>query len=69
MSFDSFAYALVGFTAFISLMSVGYVFAGKRIKGSCGGLNAAMTNEQGKKVCGYCGVEVDDPRVRECQKQ
>lgn len=67
MDWTVFVISLVGFCAFILLMSVGYMFAGKTIKGSCGGINAAMTNDDGKKVCGLCGIEVSDPKVKECQ--
>ena len=38
-------------------MLVGVLVAGKRLKGSCGGLSAAM-NADGERVCGICGQEV-----------
>jgi hypothetical protein len=38
-------------------MAVGVLVAGKRLKGSCGGLSAAM-NADGERICGICGQEV-----------
>ena len=38
-------------------MAIGVMLTGKRIKGSCGGIGAAM-NEKGERVCGICGQEV-----------
>lgn len=63
----TFFVTLLGFVTFIVIMSVGYWVAGKKIKGSCGGLNAAVTNDAGEKVCGFCGIEVTDPAVQNCQ--
>lgn len=39
-------------------MSVGVLMGGKRLRGSCGGLSAATTNDEGEKVCGICGQGV-----------
>ena len=54
-----FFLTLLIFLAVVLMMAVGVMFSGKRIQGSCGGLNAAMTNEKGEKVCGYCGITFD----------
>jgi len=68
VDFTTLIITLVAFVLFVVLASVGYWVAGKRIKGSCGGLNAAITNDDGQKVCGFCGIEVTDPSVQDCQK-
>lgn len=45
------------FLTFVVLMSLGYIFKKKPISGSCGGLNVAMRDEEGK--CMSCGTQVD----------
>lgn len=37
-------------------MAVGVIFTGRRIKGSCGGLNGLVQDESGNEVCGICGI-------------
>ncbi len=39
----------------ILLMSIGYIFMGKKIKGSCGGLNAISDGDK----CSICNKDVD----------
>ena len=41
--------------AIIALMSVGYIFMGKKIKGSCGGLNAISNGDK----CSICNKDID----------
>tara|TARA_Y100000589_G_C27036721_1_gene581403 strand:- start:225 stop:383 length:159 start_codon:yes stop_codon:yes gene_type:complete len=36
-------------------MSVGYIFMGKKIKGSCGGLNAISNGDK----CSICNKDID----------
>jgi hypothetical protein len=38
-------------------MLAGVLLGRRRLKGSCGGLSAAM-NENGERVCGICGQDV-----------
>ncbi len=45
-------------------MAVGVLIAGKRIKGSCGGLNAI----QGLDRCGVCGRDLEDGASTSCGK-
>lgn len=65
---------LIYFLAFLLVlisiiaMSVGVMISGKRIQGSCGGLGAALVNEQGQKVCGYCGITYDSKEKITCGK-
>ena len=49
-------------------MAVGVMVAGKRIKGSCGGIGAAM-NEKGEMHCGICGREVDGKPEGSCMDE
>ena len=49
-------------------MAMGVLVAGKRLKGSCGGLSAAM-NEQGERVCGICGQEVGSVDPGSCEQE
>ena len=39
----------------IALMSIGYIFMGKKIKGSCGGLNAISSGDK----CTICNKDID----------
>ena len=50
----TFAAVLVLMVLALLGMAIGVMLGGKRIKGSCGGVGAAM-NEDGEKVCGICG--------------
>lgn len=63
---NAFLIALGFFGLFILLMAVGVIFKGKRITGSCGGLNAMATNEDGEKVCGICGIPAEQMKKKNC---
>ena len=64
-----FLVTLLVFLLVVGAMSIGVIIAGKRIQGSCGGLGAAMTNDKGEKVCGYCGVTFDQDKETPCGKK
>ena len=49
-------------------MLIGVIVAGKRLKGSCGGLSAAM-NSDGERVCGICGQEVGAIDPGSCEQE
>jgi hypothetical protein len=60
---------LVTFVAFVLVilgMSVGVIFSGKKIQGSCGGLGATALNENGDKTCGYCGATFEEQKEKGC---
>jgi hypothetical protein len=61
-----FALTLAIFVAVVFLMAVGVILSGKKIQGSCGGLGAAMTNDKGEKVCGYCGLTFEQQQQSGC---
>ncbi len=46
-------------------MAVGVIFSGRRITGSCGGLNALPGVDQ----CGVCGRDLRDASQSSCGKQ
>lgn len=52
---ETFALAFVLLLLILVGMSLGVIFAGKRIKGSCGGLNAISDADQ----CLVCKKEID----------
>ena len=54
---QTFLIVTIAFIVFVGLMSIGVIFAKKPISGSCGGLNVAMRDEDGK--CLSCGTKVD----------
>ncbi|MEM8886244.1 MAG: ApbE family protein [Planctomycetota bacterium] len=54
------ALALVG-------MGAGVLLGGRRLKGSCGGMSAAM-NEKGEQVCGICGQDVAGVDLERCDE-
>ena len=54
---QTFLVVVVFFLVFVLLMSIGYIVKKKPISGSCGGLNVAMRDEEGK--CMSCGTTVD----------
>ena len=47
-------------------MAVGYIFAGKRIKGSCGGMNNLVTGDDGKEKCSLCGISYEEQLESGC---
>jgi len=61
-----FLITFIFFGCFIALMGLGVIFSNRRIQGSCGGLNAVMTNESGEKICGVCGISVNDAKTTAC---
>lgn len=52
---QTFALAFVFLLLVVTGMALGVIFAGKRIKGSCGGLNAIADADQ----CLVCNKEID----------
>lgn len=44
------------FLGFILLMASGFMFQGKRLKGSCGGVGV----NEGDGVCGVCGSQTGE---------
>lgn len=53
---DLFIASLVVFGVAIVAMSVGVLFRGKCLKGTCGGLNQ-MRDENGRPICEVCAPE------------
>ena len=53
-----FIYAFIAVALFLLLMSLGVIFAGKRLQGSCGGLGQIMGD-----ACSICG------KKDECERQ
>ena len=49
MNFNIFIITSIFFTLFILGLSVGYIFAGKKLQGSCGGLSKIFG-----KDCDFC---------------
>ena len=49
-------------------MAIGVMLTGKRIKGSCGGIGAAM-NDKGEMHCGICGQEVSGLPEGSCMEE
>ncbi len=62
---QTFAITFFVLLAVVAAMAVGVIFTGRRIKGSCGGLNALPGIEQ----CGVCGRDLTDPSQSDCAKQ
>ncbi len=63
---NTFLVTLVGFGVWIVLMAVGVIFGGRRITGSCGGLNGRVRDELGETRCGVCGRTVEEQRRDGC---
>ncbi len=51
-------FTLVIFVACFALLAVGYIVAGKKIKGSCGGIGIQYKGEDIE--CGVCGKKGDE---------
>ena len=51
----TFLLVFIFLVGFIALMSLGVIFMGKNIKGSCGGLNAIS----GTDKCSICSKDID----------
>jgi len=66
---QTFFVTLVLFVAFIFLMAVGYILAGKRIKGSCGGMNNLVTGDDGKERCSLCGISYEEQVEQGCGEE
>lgn len=62
MAFETFLFTFVLMMLITLGMALGVIFMGKRIKGSCGGLNAISGADQ----CVVCSKEIDpDSPLRE----
>ena len=61
-----FFISFAGFSLALLAMAVGVLLTGRRIQGSCGGLSNALTNTEGDKVCGICGIPIEADRPRPC---
>ncbi len=48
------------FALVILLMSVGVIFSGKCIKGSCGGINVQTGEKSKDGKCGLCGATFEE---------
>ncbi len=44
----------------VAAMAVGVMITGRRIKGSCGGLNSLVTDAAGKQSCSVCGLSYEE---------
>lgn len=55
-----FLITFVCFAVVIAAMAIGAMMTGRQIKGSCGGLNNLVTDESGKKSCGFCGMPAEE---------
>ncbi len=44
----------------VAAMAVGVMITGRRIKGSCGGLNNLVTDASGKQGCSICGATYEE---------
>lgn len=62
----TFFVTLIIFLAVVAAMSIGVVVSGRRLRGSCGGLGASATNENGEQVCGYCGITLEEQQTTGC---
>ena len=64
-----FIFTFLFLTAVVILMSLGVIFMGKNIKGSCGGLNALS----GSDKCLVCNKDIDpnNPLISQldCKKE
>ena len=61
---DIFLGTFLAFIAVVAAMSVGVIFSGRRIKGSCGGL-AAWKDADGESICDACADCPD--KKKECE--
>ena len=52
---DTFILVFIFLISIVALMSLGVIFMGKNIKGSCGGLNAIS----GTDKCSVCNKDID----------
>ena len=52
---DTFLLVFIFLLSVVILMSLGVIFMGKNIKGSCGGLNAIS----GTNKCSVCNKDID----------
>ena len=62
MLLQTIAVAFVVMLLVVVGMAVGVIFSGRRITGSCGGLNALP----GAERCGVCGLELRDGAPADC---
>ncbi len=63
---------LITFTVFglaILAMAVGVLLTGRRIQGSCGGLNSAVIGEDGERRCSICGITAEAQASGECAEE
>ena len=44
----------------VAAMAVGVLVTGRRLKGSCGGLNNLVTDASGKQSCSICGATYEE---------
>ena len=65
MLFQTIAFAFVVLLLVVAGMAVGVMLSGRRITGSCGGLNAIS----GADRCGICGREAAGDGRRDCARQ
>ncbi len=49
-------------------MAIGVIISGRRIKGSCGGMNNLMA-KQGEASCNICGASYEDQVETGCGKE
>lgn len=61
---NTFIITFIFFGAFILFMAVGVMIKGKRISGSCGGLNGLKMDDNGEQVCGVCGIPADQMKAK-----
>lgn len=52
---DTYILAFIFLISIVAIMSLGVIFMGKNIKGSCGGLNAIS----GTNKCSVCDKDID----------
>ncbi len=63
---NTFLVTLLAFGLTLALMSVGVIFTGRRIKGSCGGMNGRIRDKLGEDRCSYCGIGAADTCAGKC---
>ncbi len=59
-----FLVTFVCFAVVIAAMAIGVAVTGRKIKGSCGGLNGIITNESGEQSCGVCGMPAEELKAK-----
>jgi len=60
---------LLFFGLAVAGMAVGVLVTGRRIKGSCGGLNSLVTDASGRQSCSICGATYEEQAEGGCGEE